>query len=647
MFERFNLRGLYAFGASFLVHVAILAALWFIRNTLVQAQPEVVVDSVLDEERVQEEFTQELDVENEIAQTLNVVAGGVASTTPAASGQTLARQQRIETSDVIKTPDVQVRVADVSLPGDAELGMELGESEVEGETAAVVPGYGAALHRITQELIRMMRDQKVVVVWLFDQSESMTDDQREIKENFHKVYEELGIAAQQDKAIRKDREILLTTIASYGQGINFITPQPTAEIAEIRAAIDSIQVDPTGKENMCSAIAAAIDKHRTLAARQDRKLVVVVVSDESGDDGQVVEQTLERATLINAPIFILGRESVFGYPYAVWRWVDPKYKTVHWLRINRGPETAFPEGLQWDGLRSRYDAFNAGFGPYEMVRLCKESGGIFFVLPGDEEDLAGPGAHERRKYDFIDMKEYQPMLLPRRDYIEQRERSDFRSTIFRVIALLNPNKDAVDQGRLPQYNPNLNIREHWYPLENAEFRQAALVEVKKAADAMMQLNVVIPLLEKIGSLRERETYQRWRAAYDLIRAQCIAYRVRLFQFLLAMDNHANNMPAPTNERSNRWNVRRTTRMLTPDDGQWERLKQAFAIKMEKAEYLAHLQEKQDEAVAMYRTVIETHPRTPWARRAQYELDHGFGMEFVEAYWDPNYDAPDRPKPPNP
>ncbi len=53
----------------------------------------------------------------------------------------------------------------------------------------------------------------------------------------------------------------------------------------IKAAIDDVKIDESGKENMCSAVGAAIDKYGTQATRAKRRLVLVIVSDESGDDG--------------------------------------------------------------------------------------------------------------------------------------------------------------------------------------------------------------------------------------------------------------------------------------------------------------------------------------------------------------------------
>ncbi len=186
----------------------------------------------------------------------------------------------------------------------------------------------------------------------------------------------------------------------------------------------------------------------------------------------------------------------------------------------------------------------------------------------------------------------------------------------------------------------MRIREHWYPLTLAEFREEAAKEVVKAAAAMQILNRTIGMLEGIKPERDSEDSDRWRANFDLIHAQCVAYRVRLFQFLLAMDDHANSMPKPQKPNTNRWNVGRTRKMIIPDDAQFERLKAAFNIKMTKEEYLAYVKAEEDLASAMYNEVIVNHPGTPWEERANYELRQGFGMQFHEAFRDPRYDSLD-------
>jgi hypothetical protein len=56
--------------------------------------------------------------------------------------------------------------------------------------------------------------------------------------------------------------------------------------------------------------------------------------------------------------------------------------------------------------------------------------------------------------------------------------------------------------------------------------------------------------------------------------------------------------------------------------------------------LEELEQHRKTAEELYRQVIEQHPGTPWARRAQQELDWGFGVRFAEDYWDPRHFDPD-------
>jgi hypothetical protein len=492
----------------------------------------------------------------------------------------------------------------------------------------------------------MMRTDKVLVVWLFDESESMKDDREEIRDKFHQIYDELGLATAEatqgktkSKSKRKSRgrlsdAPLLTSIISYGAKIRPLTDEPTDDVELIKAAIDKIRIDESGEEQMCDAIGRAITEYTRMVKRFKKKLVIIVVSDESGDDGIKVEKTIEVAKDVKAPIYILGRESVFGYPYARVKWQDPEFKLWHWLRINRGPETAFPECLQWNGLHARWDVHNAGFGPYEMVRMAKETGGIFFVLPGEEENLTGTGAHERRKFDFLDMKEYNPLLLSRRAYLESREASDFRKTIGAVIKRL-------DSNRKEKQNQELNIRLHHYNIKHSEFAREAGLHFQRAAKAMGTLSTAIAMLEKIKPLRAREESARWRAAYDLAHAQCLSYRVRLFQLMLLMDNHMTKKPAPSKPRAgtpnhNEWNIFRSPKQIIPDDSQFARLKKAYNITKSKEDYFNELKTVEDSAREAYQSVVRDHARTPWARRAQQELAWGFGMGIRSNYRNPNY-----------
>lgn len=606
---------------SLILHVVILVSLSFIVFQGPLANLQMVMDSVFDEERIHEEFTQEVEQSTVAADTVNYVAGSMAvgMTGTGGSAGPVVAQQKIDEAESLREPDIKVNMGAMTVPGLNIISKDLGTGQVTGETGRVVEGYGAALGQITQELVRLMRESKVHVVWLFDESDSMTDDQKEIRERFYKVYEELGLVQRSDSKLKNSDEILLTSVMSFGKGINEHTQKPTANADEIKAAIDRIKVDESGLENTCAAITSAVSKYAAGANRQKRKLVVIVVSDESGDDGEHVEEAIQRCKSAEAPVYILGRYSVFGYPYARLKWIDPKYGLTHWLQINRGPETPFPECLQFDGLHGRWDVFSSGFGPYEQVRIAKQTGGIFFMLPGKEDNLAGAGSLEERKFELLDMKEYLPDLSSRMEYAKERDTSKFRDAQWRVIATLNPHKDE-----------KLNMQEHRYSLDPNQFTTQGKDTFEKALRAMGMLNEAVQLLESVKKFRDKETSERWRANYDLMHAQCLAYRVRLFQLLLSLDAHQKKKPVPKDPKNNYWDIRRVQEMLEPDKEQ---------VRQTKVD-MAELKKQNEIAKAEFKDVIERHPRTPWARRAQWELQQGFGMKFDEANWDPRYDKLD-------
>ena len=620
-------------GLSVVFHLITGVSLAFVHFQQQAEQAKISIETIFDSERQPEEFTRELNTDTEVSETLNITPGGgsvngavVASSGGGGggggggAGGTGVASGKIDSSGQFRDATVNINAGEPGLPGLDQLGTDLGEVQIKGDPTAVAEGYGAALGRVTQELLRMLREEKLMVVWLFDESESMKDDQKEIREQFHKVYEELGIATERDSKLRSDKETLLTSVMSFGESLHAITAKPTADVAEIRSAIDKIPIDRTGKENLFGALAKVLEQYKPMANKTHRKLVLIVVTDESGDDGQggLPDEVINRASKRGhpAPIYVLGREAVFGFPKARMRWVDPKYGLDHWLEIDRGPESAMPEALQFDGLHERWDAHPSGFAPYDQARLTKETGGIFFVLPHEEENLVGQAANDKRKFAFLDLKEYTPELVSRSEYEKQRAKSKFRTAIWEVVKLLNPFLDD-----------KLKIQEHWYSTDFTKFKPQADESFSRALRAMGLLNQAVQVLEKVKPLRVKEESQRWRANFDLVYAQCLAYRVRLFQFLLQTDAFLNNFPQPKNPQNNIWDIRRVHEMLAPTERQ---------IKLTKVD-LTELKTQLEMAKSQFEFVKKTHPGTPWANRAEVELQQGFGMKFFDWFRDPRYD----------
>jgi hypothetical protein len=257
------------------------------------------------------------------------------------------------------------------------------------------------------------------------------------------------------------------------------------------------------------------------------------------------------------------------------------------------------------------------------VRIARETGGVYYLLPSYGTNLVTTTKLDDRKYELLDMREYLPVLSARMSYVKERESSKFRSAQWEVISLLNPHQDS-----------KLQMREHWYPTDPAKFAEEGKRNFEMAIRAMGLLNQASAVLEKIKPLEAKEQSQRWRANYELTYAQCLAYRVRLFQFLLALDQHQKTKPMPkgssNGQPNNAWNLVRVKEMLPPDPEQ---------VKITKID-MNELNQQLETAKKMFEQIVKDHPNTPWARRAQNEINSGFGMKFVEVYRDPRYDKTD-------
>lgn len=470
-----------------------------------------------------------------------------------------------------------------------------------GDPQAVVDNYDQAFDRITQELVLMLLKGKVQIAWVFDQSESMKDDQQEIRDRIERVYQELGLveAAQGDA--------LMTAVFSFGQRWQMHTRKPTNNLEQIREAINSVPVDETGLEMLCEAVGQSCAALRSSATSGRRQLAMIVVTDESGDQKtnvSLLEAALAEAKQTRCRIYVLGRESVFGYPYAHMRWRNPN-GGVHWLPIDRGPETAFVEQLQTEGFQRRYDAHPSGFGPFEQARLCRETGGIFFMLPSLESDLV---RGEKRRYELEAMRPYLPGLSAREEYAHERDASPLRATLWKVIADLNPYDLAKAKV--------IDLRQHFSP-DPAAFVKQVLAEQEKARLYTTYLHEAEQVLDKLHTARDREIYPRWRANYDLILAQVLAYKVRVYEYGAYLEEFKKNpKQAPFKKNPNLtlayWAIRHRPQTVTGE------------------KTLPYIERSKE----MFARVMEEHAGTPWSARAQWELKRGFGIELQEVYHGP-------------
>jgi hypothetical protein len=338
------------------------------------------------------------------------------------------------------------------------------------------------------------------------------------------------------------------------------------------------------------------------------------------DNEQNLERAIEMARAARCRIYVLGREAVFGYPFAHIRWVHPQTKRVHWLPINRGPETAFAEELQTDGFHRRFDAHPSGFGPYDCTRLGRETGGVFFMLPTLETNLV---RGEKRDYDM--QAPYYPDLRSRQQVKAEIDQSKMRTMLEKVIYDLNPyNSEAkkIIEMRV-EFSTDMDKLQQ-------QFRE----EIAKAAQYLPYLVKAEQTVGKMQDQRRYEASPRWQANYDLLYAQLIAYQARMHEYVACLEEFSKDLDAyrrNPGDSKNKFKPPPASNASKLIHDEWHIRTRAKTRTGDKVKTLV------ERSTALLKDIVANHKGTPWAARADYELKRGFGVELV-----PHYDHPNKP-----
>ena len=461
--------------------------------------------------------------------------------------------------------------------------------KIAGDPLFDVKEIGVALDQLAREILRHLKEHKLTVVWLFDESTSMQDDQKIILQKFDRVSSELKLNVTPNK---KATSALNHAIIGFGQDIDYVLDKPHDDIDRIGRAIKHLKIDSTGTENTMQAIRAVVEHYAYVVQKGDRRLLIVLVTDESGDDGTYVEEARQALKKHHVPLYVIGRQSLFGYPYAHHRYVDPVTKDVYHPVIRRGPETADLELYQWDGLYDRWDEQPSGFAPYELARLTRDSGGIYFVLPSEEFMRV---RQREQAYSITQLKEYLPEYNNRLNYVERRNASSLRKLLH----------DIVLEGKALVYRRD-------FPIQPTEMVKLAHEEGQKATVKLNELLAIQARLESITKDRDREPERRWQAHFDLMLAQTVAFQVKAYEYRALMAAIANAPPQPKHQPDADhlviWVVNHSAKPVAPRND---------------------TANKYVEAERLLKEAIVRHKNTPWADLAQDILNRGFSVQFDE------------------
>lgn len=491
-------------------------------------------------------------------------------------------------------------------------GPELTEDiSVQGLGSVGTTGAMGAIDLITREILTSVEQQPTLVVWLFDQSGSLRDERAKILKRFRGIYEQLGvIEASKNPAFEKHRDKpLLTAVVGFGESPLMLTPKATDKIEEIEAAVQAIKDDKTGRENVFRAVGMVAEKFRSyrLARNGRRNVMIVVFTDESGDDAELADATIDHCRKLAMPVYVVGRPAPLGRRTAYVKWVDPDPKfdqRPQWVPVNLGPETVMPERLKLHFLGDGEDddLLDSGYGPYTLTRLCYETGGLYFashpnrkvgrrVNERETEELA---SHISAFFDPEIMRRYQPDYVSIQEY-ERRLKAN------RACQAL------VEASQLSWTSPIEDVRMRFPKRDEARLAEILSRAQRAAALRQPKIDQLCQILLGGESDREKIESPRWQAGFDLALGRSLAAKVRTEGYNASLALAKQGMVFEK-EKSNTW-------VLATADSYVNSSLEKLAKKSH--EFLER--------------VVEKHPETPWAMLASRELESPLGWRWKEGY----------------
>jgi hypothetical protein len=454
-----------------------------------------------------------------------------------------------------------------------------------------VEGVDKAVDRLAQEILRKLEQGHTLVVWAFDASGSLQSEREDLRKHVEDVYKHIAQAGGGDVF---ETAGLQTAVVSFGKDRKILC-EPTTDPAAVSSAIKAVGLDESGVETVFQTVIDIVKKYgRHRADGQLARTMIVVVTDEIGDDPEKLEPAIAACRTANVPVYVLGSPAVFGRKDGLADYKHPVTgKQYYNLKVDQGPESAMLEGVQlpfwFDG--PQYEYLDAGFGPYGLSRLAGATQGVYFIsrLSNKVPVHFDPAGMREYKPDWVALDQYRKVVMG--DPIRQAV----------VMA------SEICQKKLPGTPPM-----GFPPVDDPAFKENLTRFQEGTAQTLYTVEEALVPINQVAKLRDKEVSRRWLAHYDLIRGRLLALKVRCAEYSGQCAKMKRDTPKFTKPNSNAWR-------LVPDTEVRYNDKAAAAAK---------------EAEALLKRVISDHPGTPWALLAERELKHPMGLKWVETHVNP-------------
>ena len=600
-------RGAVPWMLSLVIHQAVLIALalWVVAGV---AGDGGGVVSLLASYSVEEELVDESILSSEVldaVQALDAPEFDMAefAEPSAAMGSEVVLERETEFSEV--------ELAGLTFgPGDlmSELPGRIVRSEVDTGGLREATSVEGATGGVVGEILGELNLGNLLVVWLFDQSISLVDDRQRVAVKLAELFEETeGRAAETE-------HVLTNAAVAFGAQFQQLVA-PTQAHQRIVKAVSQVPTDESGLEHVFGAVAWSVEKY---GKRSDARVLIVVWTDESGDDVGQLEETIALCHKRNVSVSVVGPSAILGRKEGTHSWVHQPSGQVFQLGVMRGPDCVLPErltlpywwptrgpqgsgvGLGWNrgsNLPPWYggvqlEGLASGVGPYGLTRLALETGGTYTIF--DRPLDRGPFRLERMRPYAPDYRAAEVVAR------ELRYRPIPRAVLLAVDVLMR-------QSPVLQPANDYFGRRYQSPLQfRGQLKNALKMEAARATQHLQTIEAALNAFGTDGleGDYDEEPAPRFRAWYDVTRGRLLAAAVRYTEFIQACDLTMRSL----NEGTNRI-------VLVP------------SADLRGGSITRNLGQ---DAERLLRRCAEDHADTPWAYLAERELDYPLGIDLQQA-----------------
>jgi len=464
-------------------------------------------------------------------------------------------------------------------------------------------GEGSEMRRIGAEIQQSLELGPTQIVWLFDSTESAQELVDSCRDQAQQLYESTSVRELLSSGEKK----LLTSVVTFDDKTQFTLEAPTDKPEEITQALTAVAPSKVSAEKPFTAIKQAVEKYAAQCREQGRSLMLVMVTDEAGEDSDVLDAATKLLKNQAIPLFVIGPPAPWGQvnPFTMPGGPKNTGTGADGERPHYGPESvvservhvAMPAGI--GGFRvAKNDLFDSGFGSFGLERLCRAGGGAYLItrprtLGGFGKGQTWPSGTEFHIEPNV-LSKYAPEYISKAEYdrLTQENKARFALT------------EAAKQGFADSLvNPDLR-----FPKSANEAQMKTRLDEAQRQPARIAgpIDKLYQTLQAGEADRDKLTSPRLQVEYDYAYGRVLAAKARndgYNQMLAALKNGK----GPKDSSSNEY-------VLEPADNY---------------ETNSALKKMAEKAKLYLERVVKDHPGTPWAKLAEDDLQIPMGWKFSE------------------